>query len=787
MSKPPRNAEEDGLIADLRRAREQQAATQKILEIISQNRDDEQPVFDLIVKMAKELCGAKFAGLVLGRKGDEFQRVVASENLSAEILQLWKDGKYTMERGNSLVADAILNLEVKSVEDMGATHFHASGDERYHVVVTEGSVRSNLIVPLVLNSEGIGCLMLGRDEVRPYTPDQVLLIETFATQAVIAIENVRQFREVQERLERETATGEVLSVISRSRDDEQPVFDVILENAANLCNAPHAFLQLRDNLDTHLHVAAQNFRNSKFLDGLRANPIPTQNNPGSISVRSMEASEPTHYEDIRELRGTNLYTEQLGYAMDDEGMRTALFVPLTSGGQVVGIIVLYRLEVAPFRPDEIALVETFAAQAVIAIENVRQFRELQTRLEREAASREILGVISRNREDEQPVFDVILESAARLCDARLAFATMVSEDGGHLEYKGSKGEGFDDFVGYLKETPIPMDPEASSTARAVIDCQTVSYDDYLEGPEAARATAVARAAIELTGVRSVVCVPLIRDGIGIGSLTIWRTEERPFAADQIALVETFAAQAVIAIENVRQFKALETLNAELGDRVESQVGEIERMGRLKRFLPSAVADVVVTTGDESMLSSHRALIATLFCDMRGFTAFCEAAEPEETIEVLQTYHQEMSELIDQYGGGVDQRAGDGIMVIFNDPIPVDDPAGDTVRLALAMRKKMRELCTQWKKLGHRLGFGIGISLGYATVGMVGSAGRFDYTASGTSVNTAARLCDMAANEEILISPRAWAAVEGEVEAESRGEVEMKGIREPVEIFAVVAD
>ena len=302
------------------------------------------------------------------------------------------------------------------------------------------------------------------------------------------------------------------------------------------------------------------------------------------------------------------------------------------------------------------------------------------------------------------------------------------------------------------------------------------------------------AMVEAEGIRTIVGVPLLSQGVAIGSITLFRREAKAFTSEEIQLVETFAAQAVMAIENVKQYRALadrtaevEALNSSLEARVEDQVSEIERMGRLKRFLPSAVADAVVTTGDDSMLSSHRALIATLFCDMRGFTAFCESAEPEETIEVLQTYHQVMSEQIDQFGAGVDQRAGDGIMVIFNDPIPVDDPAGEAVRLALAMRKKMRELCAQWKKLGHRLGFGIGISLGYATVGIVGSSGRFDYTASGTSVNTASRLCDMAENDEILISPRAWAAVEGNVEAESRGEVAMKGIRGPVEICSIIAE
>ena len=252
-------------------------------------------------------------------------------------------------------------------------------------------------------------------------------------------------------------------------------------------------------------------------------------------------------------------------------------------------------------------------------------------------------------------------------------------------------------------------------------------------------------------------------------------------------METFAAQAVIAIENVRQFRALETLNVELGDRVADQVDEIERMGRLKRFLSPQVANAVISSGDESLLSSHRALIGILFCDIRGFTAFCETAEPEETIEFLQTYHEEMGKLINAHGAGVDHRWGDGIMVIFNDPFPCGDPAGDALRLALAMREKMAEICQRWKRLGHRLGFGVGISLGYATVGMVGSEGRFDFTASGTAVNLAARPCDHAEDGEILLSPRAYTAVEDGFRAESTGEMTFKGIRQPVEVFRVVGE
>jgi class 3 adenylate cyclase len=329
---------------------------------------------------------------------------------------------------------------------------------------------------------------------------------------------------------------------------------------------------------------------------------------------------------------------------------------------------------------------------------------------------------------------------------------------------------------------MPLDGTLTYAAKSILEASTFNLADMKESELYKNGSPVVRAMVDDVGIRSVLFLPLIANGKAIGTFALFRYEVAPFDQRHITLVETFAAQAVIAIENVRQFKALEALNAELGARVQEQVGEIERVGRLKRLLPAAVADTVISSGSEKMLSSHRAFLGVLFCDIRGFTAFCETAEPEETIEVLQTYHEEMGRLIEAHGAGVDHRMGDGIMVLFNDPLPCDDPAGTAVRLGVAMRARMADLCARWKKMGHRLGFGVGISLGYATVGMVGSGGRFDYTASGTAINLASRLADEAQDGEILLSPRARAAVEGDFEMVSRGEITLKGIREPVEIF-----
>jgi adenylate cyclase len=227
-------------------------------------------------------------------------------------------------------------------------------------------------------------------------------------------------------------------------------------------------------------------------------------------------------------------------------------------------------------------------------------------------------------------------------------------------------------------------------------------------------------------------------------------------------------------------------NRTLEERVAEQLGELERIGRLKRFLSPQLAELIVSSGEERLLESHRREVTVVFCDLRGFTAFSETTEPEEVMGVLRVYHAVMGEQIFRFEGTLERFTGDGLMVFFNDPVPCPDPAARAVQMAVAMRDQVSELTETWRKRGHQLDFGVGIAQGYATLGKIGFEGRFDYAAIGTVTNLAARLCGEAGGGEILINQRVYAAVEELVKAEPRGELSLKGFARPVPAFNIVA-
>jgi class 3 adenylate cyclase/CheY-like chemotaxis protein len=253
--------------------------------------------------------------------------------------------------------------------------------------------------------------------------------------------------------------------------------------------------------------------------------------------------------------------------------------------------------------------------------------------------------------------------------------------------------------------------------------------------------------------------------------------ERKWLHDQVvAQAADLAAQAA----------ELATWNKTLEQRLADQLAEIERMGKLRRFLSPQIADLIVASGMEKQLQSHRREITALFCDLRGFTGFSETSDPEDVVMLLQDYHAAIGQIIIKYSATLEHFAGDGVMVFLNDPVPIDKPELKAVRMALEMRDAIGTLTEKWRRLGHDIGFGIGISHGFATLGTIGFEGRFDYAAIGTVSNIASRLCDEAKPGQILISPRVLMAVEDSMKVQPVGELTLKGIRRPMTAYNVVA-
>jgi class 3 adenylate cyclase len=591
-------------------------------------------------------------------------------------------------------------------------------------------------------------------------------------------------RELRETLEQQTATAEILRIISSSPTDVQRVFDTIVRNFVSLCGSISGTIFTFDGKLVHL-AGAYGFSPERLNRVRKKYPVQVDDR-SVLSARAILAKAPVHIQDIM---SDPHYDREHAAAGPSRRM---LAVPMLREGAPLGAIVAAWAEAGATPKQHEHLLKVFADQAVIAIENTRLLNELRQRtddlsesLEQQTATSEVLKVISSSPGELEPVFNAILANATRICEAK--FGLLYRSEGDVLRTVAMHGAP-PALVKERQRDPIIRPAPATGLGRALATKQPVQIADILKGLEYLNFPAGYTGAefAKLSGARTVLGVPMLKDNELVGAITIFRQEVRPFTDKQINLVENFASQAVIAIENARLLNDLNKLNQQLEQRVTDQVGEIERMGKLRRFLPPQVADLIVASGTEKHLESHRREITALFCDLRGFTGFSETSDPEDVMALLREYHAAIGEIVNKYSGTLERYAGDGVMVVFNDPIPVDNPALQAVLMAIDMRVAIGELIEKWRKLGHDIGFGVGIAHGFATLGTIGFEGRFDYAAIGTVSNVASRLCDEAKPGQILVSPRVLMAVEKDITVEPVGDFALKGIRRPMTAYNVLA-
>jgi class 3 adenylate cyclase len=753
-------------------ALQRETATAEVLQVINSSPGDLAPVFDAMLERAMRLCEAEIGTLWIS--DGERSHAVASRGAPpayAEFLNRGPHPRPTRTRG------------IVHIPDVRETEFYRDGNPLVLAGADLGGVRTMLAVPLRKDEVVLGRFSIYRQEVRPFTEKQISLLQNFAAQAVIAMENARLITETHEALEQQTATAEVLRVINSSPGDLAPVFDAILEKARSLCGAALGTLMARDG--ARFHALALHRVPEGFAEVLREGFEPHPNSPIG---RLLSGETLIHLPDLAEYARTVPQDPVPRTAVEIGGVRTLLMVPLQKDNALLGVITAFRQEVRPFSDKQIALLQNFAAQAVVAMENARLITETREALEQQTATADVLQVINSSPGDLTTVFDAVLEKTMRLCEA--AFGQLDTYDGRQFRTVALRGvpAAFSGHLGHGSRVYSPgTGPARMLAGERVLYHRDLKDEDVYRNGDPHR-----RALVDLGGARTSLQVALVKDETFLGFITLFRQEVRPFTQKQTVLLQNFAAQAVIAMENARLLGELRqrtdeiaAINRDLEVRVAAQVEELGRVGRLKRFLAPQLAKLIVSQGDEKILESHRREIVVVFCDLRGYTAFTETAEPEEVLDFLREYHGALGPLVSQYEGTLDQFSGDGIMVFFNDPVPCSDPAERAVKMAMAMREAAGKLIAAWRRHGSELGFGAGIAQGYATLGQIGFSDRSGYTAIGTVCNLAARLCAEAKDGQILVSSRIAEAVEAVARLEDLGNLELRGLRRPVAAFNVV--
>jgi GAF domain-containing protein len=542
---------------DLSESLQQQTATADVLKVISRSTFDLQAVLDTLVESAARLCDAE-QNVIFIRDGNIY-RIAARHGMPPELEEYAKQHPISPGR-NTLTGRVALESKVVHIPDVLADPEYNYGAQPF------GGYRAMLGVPLLREGSCIGVMTITRKRPQPFTTKQIELVTTFADQAVIAIENVRLFDEVQARtrelseaLEQQTATSEVLAVISSSPGQLKPVFESVLDNATRVCHANFGNLILREGA-MFRNVAVRGVTRAAEEDG-SLNQV-YQPDPDSPLMRCIETRQVVHVEDFRTEPAYHRRSPPAVRLVDARGARSVLAVPMFKEAEPLGAVVIYRQAVHPFTDKQIELAKNFAAQAIIAIENARLLNELRQRtddlsesLQQQTATADVLKVISRSTFDLKAVLNTLVESAARLCEADMA--GIVRPEGDVLRFAASYRHS-GDFVQFMERTPIPL-ARGSATGRALLEGAVVHISDVRADPD------YTFVSDQLGGFRTILAVPMLREGAPIGVLALTRTEVRPFNEKQIELVSTFADQAAIAIENVRLFDEIQDKSRQLAE------------------------------------------------------------------------------------------------------------------------------------------------------------------------------------------------------------------------------
>jgi GAF domain-containing protein len=538
---------------DLSEALEQQTATSEVLKVISSSPGDLQAVFSALLENAVRICGAKFGALPLW-EGDGF-RIGALHNFPPAFAAALQRGPLRLSP-NVPVGRMATTKQVVHVADIRLDQSYLDGDPLIIAGAEQGGYRTILAVPMLKENELVGGILIFRQEVRPFTDKQIELVQNFAAQAVIAIENTRLLNELRQRtddlsesLEQQTATSEVLQVISSSPGELAPVFHTMLQNAIRMCEAAFGILYRHDG--QHFIMAAHIGAGPRLLALMQGAVTP---HPDTVLGRIAATEKIVAIADARKERGYLEGNPVMVAGVEQDGTRSLLGVPMLKDKALVGALVIFRQEVGSFSDKQIKLVQNFAAQAVIAIENTRLLNELRQRtddlgeaLEQQTATSEVLKVVSSSPGELRPVFEIMLENAVRICGAK--FGTLFRFDGKKFytsAYVGAPPE----YIEY-QEKRGPFVPPPGAPLEQLLRTKDVvrTFDMSVRRTPAAEF-------VQFAGTKSHIAVPMLRDNELIGAIVIYNQEVQPFTDKQVELVQNFAAQAVIAIENTRLLNEL---------------------------------------------------------------------------------------------------------------------------------------------------------------------------------------------------------------------------------------